>query len=197
MKSILALALALNLGSAVAQDKPMSETYKVDPAATKIAWEGKKVTGKHNGTINAKDGSVTMTGDLITAGEINVDMKTITVLDIPAGDEYNAKLKGHLSNADFFDVEKYPTSKLVITGSEKSGKNLKVKGNLTMIGQTKPIEFIAAVAKSGDTMNVKTDVVIDRTKWGLKYGSGDFFKGLGDKAINNEFTLSINLSAKK
>ena len=197
MKSILALALALNLGSAFAQDKPMPETYKVDSTATKIAWEGKKVTGKHNGTINAKDGSVTMTGDLITAGEINVDMKTITVLDIPATDEYNAKLKGHLSNADFFDVEKYPTSKLVITGSEKSGKNLKVKGNLTMIGQTNPIEFIAAVTKSGDTMNVKTDVVIDRTKWGLKYGSGDFFKGLGDKAIHNEFTLSINLSAKK
>lgn len=41
-------------------------------------------------------------------------------------------------------------------------------------------------------------VKVDRTKWGLKYGSGNFFKELaGDKIINDEFELNLKLVAKK
>jgi hypothetical protein len=35
-----------------------------------------------------------------------------------------------------------------------------------------------------------TNVVIDRTKFDIKYGSGSFFS-LGDKAINDDFTLAV------
>lgn len=180
-----------------ASEKPMTETFNVDASATKVEWVGKKITGKHSGGIKVKEGTLTFTGDLITAGTIVVDMTTISVTDIPASDEGNGKLVGHLSSPDFFDSAKYPTSTLVIKSSEKAGKDLKIKGELTMIGQTKPVDFTATVSKTGDMASAKADIVIDRTKWGLKYGSGSFFKGLGDKAINNEFTLSINLSAKK
>jgi polyisoprenoid-binding protein YceI len=200
MKSFLALCLTFSTAIAFAQDKPMLDTYKVDAAATKVVWEGKKVLGKHNGTISVKSGSLTLTGEVITAGEIVVDMKTIVNTDIPTdtkeNKETNAKLVGHLSSPDFFNVEKYPESKLVIKTSEKTKTGLKVTGDLTMIGKTKPITFDAVVTKGAD-LKVKTTLVIDRTLWDLKYGSGSFFKGLGDKAINNEFTLAIELTAKK
>jgi polyisoprenoid-binding protein YceI len=200
MKSLIAIALSLSTVLAVAQDKPMAETFKVDAASSKVAWVGKKVTGQHSGNISVKSGSITFNGDLIIAGEIVGDMKTITVTDIPVDSkenkETNAKLVGHLSSPDFFDVAKNPESKFVITSSEKNAKGLLIKGNFTMIGKTKPLEFIATVTK-GAEVKIKGDVVIDRTKWDLKYGSGSFFKGLGDKAINNEFTLSLDLTAKK
>lgn len=190
------LALSTTL-SAFAADKPMTATYKLDNAATSVKWIGKKIMGEHSGNVSTKEGFLTLNGDVITAGEITVDMSTITCTDIPATDEYNAKLVGHLKSPDFFNVEKFPTAKLVIKSSEKTKKGLKIKGDLTFIGKTNPIEFEAAVTNAKGAFNAKSDVVLDRTKWDLKYGSEDFFKGLGDKAIKNEFTLSVNITAKK
>jgi polyisoprenoid-binding protein YceI len=191
---LLALTTAL---TAVAQDKPMTTTYKIDNAASTVGWTAKKIVGGHNGNVSTKDGFLTFTGDIITSGEINVDMQSITVADIPATDEYNAKLVGHLKGPDFFNVDKNSTAKLVIKSSEKTKTGLKIKGDLTFIGKTNPIEFDAVISKPNGAVTAKSEVVLDRTKWDLKYGSSDFFKGLGDKAIDNNFTLSVNLTAKK
>jgi len=197
MKTLAAVLLALTTSlTAVAQDKPMSNTFKIENSSS-VKWVGKKITGQHAGNIGIRGGNLTFTGDVLTAGVVNVDMSSITVTDIPASDDMNGKLVGHLKSPDFFDVQKYPDAKLEITSSEKTKKGLKVKGNLTFIGKTNPIEFDAVVTKSAKTTNLKSDVMIDRTIWGLKYGSGSFFKGLGDKAINNEFLLSVDLNAKK
>lgn len=198
MKTIAAMLLVLSTSlTAVAQDKPMLATYKVDPAATTVKWVGKKVTGEHAGNLSVKNGTLVFTGDVLTGGEIIVDMNTLTVTDIPASDESNGKLVGHLKSPDFFNVAKNPEAKIVIVSSEKTKTGLKVKGNLTFVGKTNPVEFDAVVNKTASSVSASSDIVIDRTKWDLKYGSGSFFKGLGDKAINNEFTVSVNVTAKK
>ena len=203
MKFLVPMLFAFSLTAAAqttapaTKPMPAAATYKVDQKATTVKWVGKKVTGEHAGTVAVKDGTLVYTGDVITGGDITVDMKSLTVTDIPATDENNAKLVGHLTSKDFFDVEKHPEAKLVITGSEKSKTGLKIKGNLTMIGQTNPVEFDAKVSKTDSTVTAKSDIEIDRTKWKLIYGSGDFIKGLGDKAINNKFILSVDVTAKK
>lgn len=191
MKILATMLLALSTTFAVAQ------SYKVDSAASSIKWVGKKVTGQHAGTLAVKDGTFTFTGEALTAGEVNVDMNTLAVTDIPVSDESNGKLVGHLKSPDFFNVAKYPDAKLVITGSTKTKDGYKVKGNLTFVGKTNPIEFDAKIVKTDSSVNTKADLVLDRTKWDLKYGSGSFFKGLGDKAINNEFSISVDITAKK
>jgi hypothetical protein len=38
-------------------------------------------------------------------------------------------------------------------------------------------------------------ITLDRTKFDIKYGSGKFFEGLGDKMIYDEFTIDVNLFA--
>ena len=197
MKMFAAMILALSTTVAVAQTKAATATYKIDSAASSIKWVGKKVTGEHAGTLAVKDGSFTYTGDVLTAGEVNVDMNTLAVTDIPASDENNGKLVGHLKSPDFFNVAKNPSAKLVIKSSEKTASGLKVKGDLTFNGKTNPIEFDAKVVKTDSSVNTKADVILDRTKWDLKYGSGSFFKGLGDKAINNDFTIAVDITAKK
>ncbi|MPS55505.1 YceI family protein [Alcaligenaceae bacterium SAGV3] len=63
---------------------------------------------------------------------------------------------------------------------------------------THPIEFPAKVTVDKGVATGEAVVKIDRTKWGLKYGSGNFFKELaGDKIINDEFELTLKLVAKK
>jgi polyisoprenoid-binding protein YceI len=141
MKMFMTMMLALSTTmTAFASDKPMSTTYKIDNAATTVKWIGKKVMGEHSGNVSTKEGFLTVAGDVITAGEVNVDMNTITVSDIPATDEYNGKLVGHLKSPDFFNVAKYPAAKLVIKGSEKTKNGLKIKADLENVKALTPTQ---------------------------------------------------------
>jgi polyisoprenoid-binding protein YceI len=209
MKTLMTMLIALATTGAIANNKPMTDTFKVDANTTKVKWiADKKIGAGHNGFVAVKDGSLTVQGDIITAGEISVDMNTISVADIPVMDktakdydkdkDYNSMLVGHLKAPDFFDVAKYPNAKLVIKGSEKTKKGLKIKGDLTFIGQTHPVEFVAVVSKKDKTLTAKSDVVLDRTVWGLKYNSENWIKQLaGDKIIKDNFTLAVEISATK
>ena len=61
-----------------------------------------------------------------------------------------------------------------------------------------PMEFPVTATVEKGTLTAQGVIKVDRTKWGLKYGSGDFFKELaGDKIINNEFELDVKVVAKK
>ncbi|WP_374001840.1 YceI family protein [Bdellovibrio bacteriovorus] len=177
-----------------------ADVYKIDTKASSVAWKGtKKMGDAHNGGISVKEGAVTVEKGQLTAGNVVVDMTTITNADVKdAG--YNKKLVGHLSTEDFFNAGKFPTSTFKITSvapSKTKGEVL-VKGEFTMIGATHPIEFPAKVTVEKGVATGEAVVKIDRTKWGLKYGSGNFFKELaGDKIINDEFELTLKLVAKK
>jgi polyisoprenoid-binding protein YceI len=119
---------------------------------------------------------------------------------ITSTDGAGARLEGHLKADDFFGVEKFPTANFVITKvtpAAAAGK-LTVSGNLTIKGITKPISFPATLAVKGNSLSaVAKGVKVDRTKYDIRYGSKSFFDSIGDKAIDDEFTLDITLVASK
>lgn len=189
MKTLIAAVFAVSTFGAFAQ------TYKVDPAASKITYVGKKVTGEHTGTVTIKEGTLTFKGEELTGGQLVADMNSLTSTDITDA-EYNTKYVSHMKSPDFFNTEKYPTSTLKIKSSKKVGNGLEVKGDLTMIGKTKPVKFVIEnLVKTDSTVTGKTNMTLNRTQWGLKYGSANFFKGLGDKAIHDDFTLAVEITA--
>lgn len=197
MKTLLALVFAITSMGAFAQDKAKTETFKVLPDESEIVYVGKKVTGQHTGNVDIKSGNLTFQGDLLVGGEIIADMNTISNHDLTDKD-FHAKFIKHMKSADFFNVEKYPETKLTIKNSKKTKKGLEVNGDLTMVGKTNPITFVITnLKRSDDTVTAKSDLKLNRTLWGLKYGSGSFIKGLGDKAIDDEFTLTVDIKAKK
>jgi polyisoprenoid-binding protein YceI len=175
--------------------------FKIDTAASTIAWKGSKATGSaHDGNISVKEGQIEVVDKMIKGGNIAVDMKTMTNKDLAGSPDYQKKLMEHLKSEDFFGVTKKgnETSTFKFTKIEKkSDTEILIKGTLTMIGSTQPVEFPATVKMEGDKMTGVATVILDRTKWGLKYGSGKFFKNLGDKLINDEFELTLNLVATR
>ncbi len=54
-----------------------------------------------------------------------------------------------------------------------------------------------ALASATDGASATGKATIDRTKFGLKYGSKSFFDNIGDKAIDDTFDLTFNVIAKK
>ena len=188
---IILLVLVSFCGTTYASD------YVVDKSASKIRWDAKKVTGKHNGTIAIANGSFSATTASITGGNLAIDMKTIVDLDL-ADAGYNAKLTGHLKSDDFFAVDKYPESRLIVKKViPVSGDDYKFLADLTIKGISNPIEFNARVTKSGDKLNTEGIMTINRAKYGVKYGSSSFFENLGDKVIYDDFTLTFNITAQK
>jgi len=169
------------------------QAANLDLTKSKISWMGKKevVDGKHHGNVAIKKGQLMMKDGQLSGGEVVVDMATISTTDL-SGD-WKTKLETHLKGDDFFKVEKYPTTSFKANSVKSAGKKkYKVKGELTILGTKKPVELV--LAEKGKAYSGK--LVIDRTKWGLKYGSGSFFDNLGDKAISNEITLDFKLVTK-
>jgi polyisoprenoid-binding protein YceI len=179
MKKMLVLGL-----SSLFSLSAMSAT--VNTKASSLNWVGKKVTGKHEGTIAIKEvKDFKLEDGKITSGTIVIDMNSMTVTDIKPADGGD-KLLGHLKTDDFFGVEKYPTASFAI----KSDTGSALVGDLTIKGKTQK-DVTLKYEKNG--MNYKGTAKVDRTKFDIRYGSASFFSNLADKAIDNEFELAFNV----
>ena len=175
-----------------------AERYVADVEGSTISWKGFKPTEFHKGAIKVSEGFVAFENGALAGGNFVIDMNTITNADIE-NDEYNAKLVNHLKSADFFDVENHPFSVFTITSvaANEDGKST-VKGNLTVKGIKKNIEFPATVSTNENEVSfVSEPFSIDRTEWDVKYNSGKFFEDLKDKLIKDEIEISFTIKAKK
>jgi polyisoprenoid-binding protein YceI len=172
--------------------------YKVNTVISKINWKGFKPTGSHYGTIDLDNGNIIIKNDKITGGEFTINMNSIVDLDMPADNEYNAKLVGHLKSADFFDVEKYPNGSFQIKETEnKDGKTL-IKGELTLKDISHPVSFLADIKIENGQLTLKSETFkIDRSKWNIRYKSKSFFDDLKDKFIEDDMEISIEVIANK
>ncbi|WP_121667126.1 YceI family protein [Mesonia aquimarina] len=184
LKALGATTLILTL---IAFKANTMEKKKVNVNESKIEWTGEKLTGSHEGTIQLKDGYFMMDGDKITGGKFVMDMTSINVTDLSG--ESKGKLEGHLNSDDFFGVKNYPEATLEIKNAAKKGNVYGISGELTIKGKTKPVNFDLTMNSNSAT----TSLTIDRTKYGIRYGSGSFFDNLGDNTIYDEFELDITL----
>ncbi|WP_284652535.1 YceI family protein [Flavobacterium terrisoli] len=179
----IAIALLVAFGTTVAT----AQTKKIDASKSTINWVGKKVTGEHSGTVNFQEGMLIFKGKKVTGGNFTVDMTSLTATDLTG--EWKQKLDGHLKADDFFGTDKFKTATLKFTKIADKGNGVyTVTADLTIKGVTNPTTFDLTV--NGNTASTK--LTIDRTKYGIKYGSKSFFD-VGDKAIYDDFELAVNL----
>lgn len=177
-------------------------TYKLQPQLSTLGWEGKAVTHGHNGTMQFASGDLLVNGGQVVGGTVVVDMKTMKATDITDKDNH-AKFVGHMGGDDFFGTEKFPTSTFKITsvkpiaGAAANADNATITGDMTIKGVTQQVSFPAKVGVKNGVAAATGKMTIDRTKFGLKYGSKTFFDSIGDKAINDTFDLTFNVVAKQ
>jgi polyisoprenoid-binding protein YceI len=175
-------------------NKPAPAPFTVDVAKSTFKWTGKKVAGSHWGYVKFSDGALQIEKGILKGGSFNVDMATIDCQDTQG--EWGQKLVGHLKADDFFGTDKFPKSTLVIkTATSKGANQYDVIADLTIKGISQEIAFPATVTIDGVTANATANFSVNRTQYGIKYGSGNFFQNLGDKAIDDNFNVEVNLVA--
>ena len=166
------------------------EVLKINTSKSKIKWIGEYTFyfGGHNGNIQFKNGHFLKSNDVIMGGEFIIDMNSITCNDIEVADA-NESLVNHLKNEDFFNVSKFPTSKLVIHSVKYEDKtHMTIHADLTIKGITHPIVFQAEA--NYEKQQLTTKFKIDRMKWGVSY-NGQLRDGAISDAIGFEVTLSL------
>jgi polyisoprenoid-binding protein YceI len=70
-----------------------------------------------------------------------------------------------------------------------------VTGKMTIKGISNEISFPATITNTGKEIRAKAKITLDRTKWDIRYGSGKFFEGLGDKIIHDDFVIELDMVA--
>ncbi|MBW4360704.1 YceI family protein [Flavobacterium taihuense] len=168
--------------------KGIAQTYKIDVSKSIINWEGKKITGQHEGTINFKDGYLVFKDKKVAGGSFTANMTTLSNTDQTGSSKL--KLEGHLKSEDFFSIDNFPTSTLIFKSIANKGNNTYlINADLTIKGITNSIQFDLVVNGNKATAALK----VNRTKYDIRYGSGSYFDDLGDKTIYDDFELNVVL----
>lgn len=174
-----------------------TQNFKVNNEKSIVEWTGRKVTGSHNGTIGIKDGSFTFKDNKLSLGKFVIDTRSIKILDIEDA-ETNAQFAGHLASDDFFNSDQFPESVFEIKHAEPGDDHLYyVTGDLTIKGITHPVDAVLKISTQENKATIQSKIVLDRTKYNMKFRSGNFFTDLGDTLIYNNFDLNINLIAER
>ncbi|QOG03662.1 YceI family protein [Flavobacterium sp. MDT1-60] len=174
-----------------------NEKYVViDTKESTVTWKGSNLIGSnsHTGYVYISKGELIIENGQLMGGTAEVDMNTIE-------DENHGRDNGlvnHLKDPDFFDVKKFPFSTIVLTKAVSiNGENKKVAGNLTIKGITHPVTFPAKMEVKNGIVKVNGKLVIDRTKWNVRYKSGKFYDLLADQTISDSIEFHIKIVAKK
>ena len=159
-----------------------------------VKWYGDEITGKqHYGSLKFKEGNIILTGtgkisDKIISGNFIVDMTSLNVEDM-TGRGKNS-LEGHLKSDDFFSVSKFNYAYLKILKSNDPVNGVQtINGDLTIKGISHPVTFTMEL----NGKKAKSNLIFDRTKYDVKFRSGNFFQNLGDKLIYDDIKLEVSL----
>tara|TARA_B100001564_G_scaffold280026_1_gene242332 strand:+ start:692 stop:1276 length:585 start_codon:yes stop_codon:yes gene_type:complete len=171
-----------------------TSSIPIDINKSNVKWYGDEITGKqHYGSLKFKEGNIVLTGtgkvsDKIISGNFIVDMTSLNVEDL-TGRGKNS-LEGHLKSDDFFSVSKFNYAYLKILKSNDPVNGVQIiSGDLTIKGISHPITFTMEL----NGKIAKSNLVFDRTKYDVKFRSGNFFQNLGDKLIYDDIKLEVSL----
>ncbi|MDI9356709.1 MAG: YceI family protein [Chitinophagaceae bacterium] len=212
-------------GEALIASTESGDHYMIEMGEKNIVkWIGSKPVGKHNGTFAISEGHISVSNGSVVSGNFTIDIKTLTVSDIPIDAEENAKLKGHLLSPDFFQADSFPTARFEIVAVEPfdaskiqdkeefktdftpesattfivSNPTHLVTGNFTLKGITKSITIPTSIVLENDVLVAEAKFNIDRKDWNLVYGDEtQAMDKLKDKFIYNTVNVEFHLQASK
>ncbi len=158
-----------------------------------IVFIGSKVTGSHDCKFTEWSGSARLVDGKAEGGSLSFEVKTASVVaDYKQPNDWSKKLEGHLKDADFFDVAKFPTATfesktIALATAGEPGATHIVIGKLTIRGVTKDVTFPATIKVEGGKVSAQAKFSINRKDFGIEY------TGKADDLIRDGVVLEIDL----
>ncbi|NJM36849.1 MAG: sulfurtransferase [Akkermansiaceae bacterium] len=195
--------LPVNGTALIADTPPIEGTWQIDTDQSIIRWTGRNLFNFHHGTLKLSGGYFMIGDNALTQSSFTIDMTSITCDDI-LDQATNQMLLNHLMNSDFFAADQFPEAiftaiSITAIPQENPGiPNYRVVGDLSMRGVTQPIAFPALIALSDEgTLTAQAQIEIDRTHWGVNYGSGRLFSWLDKHVVNDHVAIHLKIVARR
>ena len=188
------IVFVLIIGCFVSVTNAQNE-ISIDTSKSLIKWTGSNLFkfNKHYGIVKFKNGILYQTNDSITGGKFEIDMNSLVNTD----GKYNEMLVDHLKSIDFFDVRAYPNSNLEITEIKYSDSvNLDIKAKLKIKNSTQTIAYQATIENSGNRVLLKSQFILDRTRWKINYESKGVTNSLKDAIISDAIEFEVILTGE-
>ena len=158
-------------------------TWTVDAVHSEIGFGVEYMAGAFRGTFSK------FTAEIVD-GQLKgtADVSSIQVKD--------PNLEAHLQGPDFFDAERNPQLTFVSDEIERSGNDITVRGEITIKGQTHPIELTGTISDritdpyGNERFGLKLEGVIDRTAFGVNWNNP---LPSGEPSLANEVKLVAEL----
>src|ERR1700704_193909 len=183
------LPLVIALVNAFALSANAADTFKVDPVHSFVLF-----SVQHLGIANTygrfNDISGTVVFDRDNPSKSSVEL----LVQVESLDTHNAIRERSLKSPDFFNAKQFPTLAFKSTKVEGSGDTLKVSGDLTIRGVTKPLTV--DFKKGGEGKGVfgemrgggETRFTIKRSDFGMNFQQG---------AVGDEVSIILSLEGVK
>jgi len=183
------LTLVVALISAFVLSANAADTFKIDPVHTFVLFSVQHLgIANTYGRFNDIAGTVVFDRDNPSKSSIELTVQVESL------DTHNAIRERSLKSPDFFDVKQFPTMTFKSTRVEGSGDTLKVSGDLTIRGVTRPVTV--DFKKGGEGKGVfgemrgggETRFTIKRSDFGMNFELGE---------VGDEVTIILSLEGVK
>jgi polyisoprenoid-binding protein YceI len=168
-------------------------TYNVDPAHSSVGFEV-----RHMGIATVRGAFRKFQGTVDATGDAPVLQGAVEVASVDTGDPQR---DGHLAAPDFFDAENHAEITFrSAAGEPVDGDQIRLNGEITIKGITKPIELTGVIAEGGadpwgnERIGLELSGVIDRRDFDLKWNQT---LPNGNLLVSNEVKLVLSVSAVK
>jgi polyisoprenoid-binding protein YceI len=168
-------------------------TYAVDSTHSNVGFEV-----RHMGIATVRGSFKKFEGSIDATGEAPRLEGSVGVASIDTGEENR---DGHLQAPDFFDAQQFPQISFHSTATDAAADGqVKLAGEITIKGVTKPIELTGTLAQNGEDpwgnerVGLELAGTIDRRDFDLKWNQT---LPNGNLLVANEVKLIVSVSAVK
>ena len=162
---------------ALIEDGTLTGSWTLDPARSEVRLESRHTWGLL--PVRGVFGQVTGSGTVTAAGQVTGTV-TVTAGSVDTKSKMRDK---DLRSAKIFDVANNPDITYAVDGIQPASGGVRVTGNLTVRGRTRPLSLDAKVSANAGEVQLDAQVPVNRADFGLTYSP------LRMASLNNTITV--------
>ncbi|MEO8449594.1 MAG: YceI family protein [Gemmatimonadota bacterium] len=168
-------------------------TWEIDPVHSEITFRVRHFVTKVPGTFLQWNGTITADPGKLSDGAVEVVIQTASI------STKNERRDAHLRSPDFFAADSFPTITFKSTTMDVTGSTIKLSGDLTIRGVTKPVVLTGEFGgvsgppepkkqRIGFSASTKVNRIDYGVKWNRALEGGGFM-------LSDEVDITINVEA--
>ncbi len=179
---------------AVRVETPAPVTYQIDRVHSELSFRIRHLIGRVAGTFNDWSGTIVVDPNDLSGGSVEVTVQTASINTL------NEQRDAHLRSPDFFAADSFPTITFRSTEVQADGDRLRIHGDLTIRGHTKPVvlegRYLGRMEKDpwgNERIAFLASTTINRQDFGVSFNQ--MVEGMS--MIGDEVEIEIAIEAVK